>query len=166
MERTELYSAAEAADLKKKYRNRKAGLLVFVFAALAVCVALVAIVNTANAFSLRIAVTVISGVAGCIAIYSGIFFVKKPRIEFEHALRMLTGESEKHIGSFVLSGGKIKIFNSITVETLVLKNKSGEERLKINAEKTARLPADGGVYDIYTVYGYVTALERAEDENA
>ena len=166
MERIELYSAAEAGSMKKKYKYRKTGLLAFVFVAFAVCAVLVANVTTANESAFRAAVTAISGFSGCAAIYYGVFLVKKLRVESEHAVRMLTGEREEHTGTLEPVRGRIKIFNSITVQNIILHTAEGDELLRVNAEKAAMIPSDGGVFRVYTVHGYVTAFERADDENA
>lgn len=160
----ELYDTASQSKQNRKLKVAKAVFYAFVFVALIFCVILFLLTDVSNEKTMRRIVIIVSGVAGCAAIYFYSFAVIDVKHSAEHAKRMISGEREKLVGTFVIGEKDIKIPGSIIIRPMRVQTDGGEQRINVSAEKVPLLPRDGGRYVLYTVNGYLAAI-GVENEN-
>lgn len=155
----ELYSDEDLARLHRRARRRRMAHLLLGAAALAACLALIALTGTANAARMEIATILVSTVAGWIILYGEIFAVTPCRREERHA-RMLRGdEREALTGAVTVTKERVRIRQSITARRVEVRREDGTVERALVCETRADALAALGTATLYTVHSYVAAYE-------
>ena len=157
----ELFSSDLLERRKRENRIWERGLIIFAVAALAVCIILCAVTNTANSGVTGPAVIAVSIVCGWIFIYFWIFRVQAEKRLCRHAETMLTGQREATEGVCERTDELVRIKGSITIRKLRLTGESGARRVSAEREAADRIPC-GVKIRLYTVNNYACAYEVLE----
>ena len=115
----ELYDDREIARLSRRIRSWTAAIGVLAAAALAVCVTLAALTNTANAGRMELAAIAVSTLAGWVIIYCSLFVVTEGRRELGHARMLREEERERVEGQIAVTKERLIIRKSIRVRRVL-----------------------------------------------
>ena len=160
----ELYPPERLERLKRRRKWVRLLLILLAAAALAVCVVLTCRVNTRNIYDMLLACICVSVGTAWIIIYFGIYTVRDAGRELEHAKHLAEGPREAVTGRVTLLNQKVRVRNSITLRKLRVETKKGPVLLNVHADKAEALRRAGERLTLYTVHGYVTAWQQAEQE--
>ncbi len=164
MKTVEFYTSETVARLEKRYRTWRTVLYIVCGAALAFCIATVALTRPANVRYTRPAVLITSALAGSFAIYAGAFPVLGSKRAAQHAKTMLTDGREIISGAATPGARDFRIRGSVTVRPVTVKTEDGTENVRVDAELAKMIPSDGKARDYYVCHGYVVGYGEAEDE--
>ena len=154
----ELYGEAELQRLRRRVKGWTVGLWVLAAAALAACIAMIALTGTANAASMELAVIIVSTVVGWLVIYCGIFTVAAGRHELSHADMLAKEERTRITGTPVVTGQRVVIRRSITARRVEVQGDGETQRLLV-CESRAKALEKAGATALYAAHGYVAAYE-------
>lgn len=161
------YTEAALERLKKKYAVWSAIFAVLVFALIAFCIFEVATVDTANEASHRTAVTAVSALGGCVAIYVGLFPVYGTKRAADHAALMLAGgetASTERGRVFRTAAPVMQIPKSVRAARVSVDCGGDRKSFSVCDEHLDLLPEDGEEYLFFTVHGFITGYAEADDE--
>ncbi len=157
----ELYSDSDMSRLERKVSVWTKVLCIVAAAALAACVIMAALTNTANAGRMELGAVVTSTAAGWFVIYCGIFVVSRDKRELAHA-KMLRQEMRERVeGTITVTRERLAIHKSITALRVDVADGDRTKRVLITEQKgdaLAKAAADGAAA-VYTAHGYVAAYE-------
>ena len=154
----ELYDDREIARLSRRIRSWTAAIGVLAAAALAVCVTLAALTNTANAGRMELAAIAVSTLAGWVIIYCSLFVVTEGRRELGHARMLREEERERVEGQIAVTKERLIIRKSIRVRRVEV-SAAGETRRFLVCESRAKALEKAGPKALYIANGYVAACE-------
>lgn len=160
----ELYSDSEMSRLERKVSVWTKVLIGVSAAALAACVAMAALANTANAGRMELGAVATSTAAGWFVIYCGIFVVGRARRELAHA-KMLKQEARERVeGTVSVTKERLAIHKSIVALRVDVAGGAGTQRVLVAEQKGDALAkaAAAGACAVYTAHGYVAAYEVME----
>ena len=160
----ELYPPERLARLERRRRLVKRLLYLLALAALAVCVVLTGRANTRNIYDMLLACICVSVGAAWIIIYFGVYAVRDPGRELEHARHLADGPREAVTGKVTVSDRIVRVRNSVTLRKLRVETARGPVELNVHVDKTRDLRRAGERLTLYTVHGYVVAWQKAEGE--
>ena len=149
----ELYSESDIQKLRRKVKGWFIALCSFSAAALAVCIVLAALTNTANADRMELAAIIVSIAAGWTVIYLGNFTAAAKKHELEHALMLAKEERTRIAGAPTVTEQRIVIRKSITARRV----EADGERLLVCESRAKALE---GAKAVYAAHGYIAAYER------
>ncbi len=154
----ELYTPEELARLTKRVKAHLTALIVLALAALAACIALAVAAGTGNAEKMELVAVIISTLAGWVCIYDGVFIVGAGRKELAHA-NMLRSEPRTRVeGAVTVTAERFRIRSSVSVCRVHIETPDGGQDALVQ-EGHARLLKDPRITAVYTVHGYVAAVE-------
>ena len=149
----ELYGEADLQRLRRRVKGWIIALCSFSAAALAACIVLAALTNTANARRMELTAIIVSIIAGWIVVYCSCFIAAAGKRELEHA-KMLTKEERTRIaGTPVVTDQRVAIRKSITARRVEVEG----ERLLVCESRAKSLE---GAKAVYAAHGYIAAYER------
>ncbi len=157
--RTELFTDAELARLKRKRKSALTAAALIGGLALLCCVALCALARTENADRLALTAIAVSTVGGWAALSLLMFPAADAKCELRHAEMLRAGPEETLCGTFAFEPGVLRIIGSIRFRTLRLRTAEGERRVKVCASRAPKLP-EGRALRLYIVNGYAAAWEE------
>ena len=155
----ELYGEAELQRLRRKVKGWRIALCALSLAALAACVTMASLTNTANAAQMELAAVAVSITAGWIVIYCGIFAAAAGRHELKHAEMLGKEERTRIVGTATVTDQRIVIRRSITARRVEV-SVDGETQRLLVCESRARALEKAGASVLYAAHGYVAAYER------
>ena len=159
MKTHELYREDDLVLLRKKAKKLTLAAVVLAAAALGVCVALCARVNTANASVLERSVILVSVLAGWAEISLLRFALSDTRRELTHAAMLRTAERQRLAGEVEVTGEKLRIVNSIPFRTVLLTDGEEKKRLRV-IERRAKALQKAAPGAVYVANGYIAAWEE------
>ena len=155
----ELYDEAELQRLRRKVKGWRIALWAISLAALAACVTMAALTNTANAAQMELAAVTVNVAVGWVVIYCGIFVAAAGRHELEHAEMLGKEERTRIVGTLNVTDQRIVIRRSITARRVEVHTDGETQRLLV-CESRARALEKAGARALYAAHGYVAAYER------
>ena len=155
----ELYGEAELQRLRRKVKGWRIALWAISLAALAACVTMAALTNTANAAQMELAAVTVNVAVGWVVIYCGIFVAAAGRHELEHAEMLGKEERTRIVGTLNVTDQRIVIRRSITARRVEVHTDGETQRLLV-CESRARTLEKAGARALYAAHGYVAAYER------
>lgn len=159
MERTELFSGAERARLRKKRKSALAAAALIGGLALLCCVLLCVLTRTGNAERMALTAIAVSTVGGWAALSLLMFPADAAKVELRHAEMLRAGPEETLRGTLRFEPGVMRIIGSIRFRTLRVSGAEGERRVKVCASRAGLLP-EGKELTLHVVNGYVAAFEE------
>lgn len=156
----ELYSDGDLLRLRRRIRIWTGLLCAVAAAALAACIALAALTNTANALKTELAAELTSTLAGWFVIYCGVFVVAAARRELAHAQMLRAEERERAEGAVTVTKERLRIRKSVAVRRVELRREEQVQRFLV-AESRADALAKADAGAVYTAHGYIAAYETA-----
>ena len=164
MKRVDFYTPDKVSRLGKKYERWRIATIVFICAALVVCIVGVALTKPSNVRYTRPVVLITSAVAGSVAIYAVTFPVLGSKRTAEHAKLMLADEKETITGAAEARGRAIRIRGSVAVRPVTIVTAEGDENVRVDADLSDLVPTDGKTREYTVVHGYIVSYGEAEDE--
>ena len=155
----ELYGEAELQRLRRKVRGWRIALCSLALAALAACVVMAALTNTANAARMELAAVAVNVAAGWIVIYCGIFVAAAGRHELEHAEMLGKVERTRIVGTATVTDRRVVIRRSIAARHVEVRGNGEVYRLLV-CESRAEALEKAEAAALYVAHGYVAAYER------
>ena len=156
----EFYPADAAERIARSNKIWKVVTAGIALSALAVCIALVCGVKTANAQRRELLVCGISILAGWVVIFLCKHFVFGLKRELVHLHTLQDEPREALTGTVRADSKRFHIPSSITVQTLHVDNGTETHRASINTRLLRKLPKLPARLTLYTVHGYVVAYEE------
>ena len=160
----ELYPPERLERLARRRRHVKLCLYLLALTALTVCVILTCRVDTRNIYDMLLACIGISVGAAWIIIYLGIYWVREPGRELDHARHLAEGPREAVTGKVTVLPLRVRIRNSVTLRKLRVETAEGPVERSILVDRAEQLRRAGERLTLYTVHGYVVAWQQAEQE--
>lgn len=157
----ELYSDSDMNRLERKVSVWTKVLFGVAAAALAACVIMAALTNTANAGRMELGAVATSTAAGWFVIYCGIFVVSRAKRELAHAKMLKQETRERVAGTVAVTRERLAIRKSITALRVDVANSAVTKRVLVTEQKGDALAkaAAAGATAVYTAHGYVAAYE-------
>ena len=155
----ELYGDTDIQRLRRRVKGWRIALGSLAAIALAACVVMVALTNTANAAQMELAVVITDIIAGWLVIYCGIFSAAAVRRELEHALMLEKEERTRITGTLTVTDQRVVIRRSIAARRVEVQENGEIHRLLV-CESRARALKEAGAAALYVAHGYVAAYER------
>ena len=156
----ELYGEAELQGLRRKVKGWVIALCALAAIALAVCIVLAALTDTANAQRMELAVILINIAAGWVIIYCAAFIAAAGRRELEHAEMLGKEERVRITGTPTVTEQRVVIRRSITARRVEVQGEGGEIHRLLVCESRAKALKDANAAALYAAHGYVAAYER------
>lgn len=154
----ELYTDADMDRLRRHIRRWRTALGLLAAAALAACLVLAGLTNTANAQRMELAAVAVSTLAGWVVLYGVIFVVSPARREMEHAAMLRREERQTAAGTVTVTDERFVIRKSVAVRRVEVRGEDETQRLLV-CESRAKVLAAVGTAVLYTCHGYVAAYE-------
>ena len=160
MKTHELFTDDDITRLERRLRAFRAASAGLAGAALAVCILLCALTNTANAHRTEPAVMAVSALAGWAVISVRLFGADETRRTLDHARMLRESERIRLPGGVDVTPERLRIRKSIAFR--VLRSRADpERRLKVIECRSGALDAAGGkIAAVYLANGYVAAWEE------
>ena len=155
----ELYGDADLRRLRSKVKGWRIALCALALAALAACVIMAALTETANAARMELAAVSVSIAAGWLIIYFGIFAAAAGRHELDHAEMLVKEERTRIVGTPVVTQQRIVIKRSITARRVEVHTDGEVQRLLVCESRAMELEKAEAAA-LYVAHGYVAAYER------
>lgn len=157
--RTELFTDADLARLKRKRTSALTAAALIGGLALLCCVLLCVFTRTGNAERMAFAAIAVSTVGGWAALSLLMFPAADAKHELRHAEMLREGPEERLRGTIGFEPGLMRIIGSIRFRTLRVRTAEGERRVKVCTSRAPKLPEDREL-TLCVVNGYVAALEE------
>lgn len=156
----DFYSGAAVSRLKRKEKIWAGAFYALVVGALFACVVLCAITNVHHAGRTEIPVIVISGGAGCAAIFFYVFGYGDSKRELKHTITISKGEREFYRGRITSAGAlALRLPGSITAKKVSFQSANGETlSLSVNEKNIKKLPINKEIV-LSVNCGYVAGYE-------
>ena len=160
MEWNELYTAEELSRLENRIRILRPLLILAGAAALAICILLCCLTNTANAGRMEISVIALSTGAGWILLYLRRFVLVELRHELGNAQMLRDSERETVRGRVEVSAEKLRIRNSIPFRNVTVEEEGKTRRVKVIETKAGDLEKAGKELELSVANGYAAAFRK------
>lgn len=153
---------------RKKSGSRAAGFAAvgLCAAALALCVFLCFGVRTANSTPRRIAVILISSLAGFGAIALAELIHLPEKREASHEEGVLRESAEIHSGEIQSAGAEVRIPKSISFFPVMLREGEKTLSLRMNSRYRSFLPPEGSSVSVETARGYIIGIETLKSNDS
>ena len=155
----ELYGETDIQRLRRRVTGWRIALGSLAAIALAACIAMAALTNTANAARMELAVIITDIAAGWIIIYLGAFVTSAVRHELDHALMLGKEERTRITGTPVVTDKRVAIRRGITARRVEVETDGRVQSLLV-CESRAKALEKAGAIALYVSHGYVAAYER------
>ncbi len=155
---TELYSDADMAGMAGRIKRCKVFCWALALAALAACITMIALTNTANAPRMEGATVAVSTLAGWVVLYVFLFMQTPARRELAHARMLHQEERERVEGAVAVKEERFTIRKSVAVRRVEVTVGDETQRLLVCDSRAGALAAANATV-LYACHGYVAAYE-------